>query len=549
MGGGPLRLFLATAVAAVLVGVGGQEAALACSCVGGDTRRALEGADAVFIGSLRDRPSERGGEGVYTFAVEQSVKGGLGPRVEVVAATDGAGCGFEVAVGERAGFLLRRRPDGRFGGGLCGTVDADRLLAAAQDLPAPVGGGAPVLLVGTRYGDAEVVALDGEGRILSYGAGPASAAHLSMCPGGARVAQLRHRWEAESVPEVVIRTVPDLAVTSSVAVPDAALSTVKQRFTSAFSCRRRDGGDVFLATAEGTDESRRGTVLRLVDGRVETLWQGSADHVVLSSSRNVAYLTRRNVSATKLVEVNLLTGETTDVAEVPVSPPLYAGAFVPSGDEALLAAVVYSSPGPDNDEPSRLVLVDRRASPGERPEVRTHRLATTNRSGTVGWLDADRFVFVPSGGDAESTRVYDDHLEVKQSWDGWAGSSTAVIGPRVYLAATGAVLVHDLDSGRGSLFHDFEDVSLHALVAPSLAPTEEPPALPEGLSHRDSQLPGTSTSGESVARTEQGTGDTGIGWAFAYLGAAAALAVAAAIALRRRRQRDHPHTTSDGVRR
>ena len=59
---------------------------------------------------------------VLLFRVEQVYKGDIENRVEVETARDGAGCGLELAVGQRVGLLLER-DGGLWRSGLCSQVE------------------------------------------------------------------------------------------------------------------------------------------------------------------------------------------------------------------------------------------------------------------------------------------------------------------------------------------------------------------------------------------------------------------------------------------
>jgi hypothetical protein len=146
----------------------------------------LAEADGAFVGTLVE--TDRGVGPMldsmalvdFRFEVEATLKGDIGDAVVVKSAADGASCGIELPVGERAGFLLTQE-NGEWHGNLCWTLDADALLAAAEGPPEPVHGSPPHLIVMMNLGDAGVVALDRQGQIVGYGEGPQPLL-VSVCP-------------------------------------------------------------------------------------------------------------------------------------------------------------------------------------------------------------------------------------------------------------------------------------------------------------------------------------------------------------------------------
>lgn len=178
-----LALFLALGLV-----VQGALPAHGCSCMMPDPFAGLAEADGAFVGTLVevDRglgPITNSGELVdFRFEVEASLKGDIGEAILVKSSSDGASCGIELPVGERAGFLLTRDPiAGEWEGNLCWTMDADLLLSAAEGPPEPVQGSPPHLVISLQMGDAGLIALDQEGQIVGYGEGPMPWL-VSACP-------------------------------------------------------------------------------------------------------------------------------------------------------------------------------------------------------------------------------------------------------------------------------------------------------------------------------------------------------------------------------
>ena len=114
--------------------------AQACSCMMPDAARFLAESDFVFAGSLVERPGGVAGQAgefglenvAYRFEVDAVYKGDLrDATVEVWSASNGAACGFELAVGEPVA-IAASLAGGQLTGGLCATFGVDQLEAAAE---------------------------------------------------------------------------------------------------------------------------------------------------------------------------------------------------------------------------------------------------------------------------------------------------------------------------------------------------------------------------------------------------------------------------------
>ena len=88
-----------------LVGAGN---ALGCSCIASSDTENRQSADVIFAGTVASitdpnpGPSISSGDPItYTFAVDRSAKGAVGPTQEVVSARSSATCGCEFAMGTR----------------------------------------------------------------------------------------------------------------------------------------------------------------------------------------------------------------------------------------------------------------------------------------------------------------------------------------------------------------------------------------------------------------------------------------------------------------
>ena len=87
---------LALAVTSLVVHGASGTPAYACSCARDGIPQFVEGAEAVFTGSVTDRAQSGGDLGpvVYTVAVDQVYKGEVGPEVELSTAAHSAACGL-----------------------------------------------------------------------------------------------------------------------------------------------------------------------------------------------------------------------------------------------------------------------------------------------------------------------------------------------------------------------------------------------------------------------------------------------------------------------
>jgi hypothetical protein len=96
------------------------------SCASRKPREQLARADAAFVGRLLDRSGDR-----LTFAVDRSVKGDLGDRVEVEDAAPRSSLSLRPAAGVQVGLFLSRRHGRGFVASDCDVVTPEAMRAAA----------------------------------------------------------------------------------------------------------------------------------------------------------------------------------------------------------------------------------------------------------------------------------------------------------------------------------------------------------------------------------------------------------------------------------
>lgn len=346
------QTLVATIATTALLAPAGAEA-LACSCAGGDPREALAGADGAFIGVVVDRragsdpsgPDVTGDERVvYTFRIEEALKGELGDQVAVESSAYGASCGLEVDMGERIGLLLYRRGED-WGSSLCSQYPPDELRKASRPLPVPDGTGPVAFLVGGPFGEPRTIALDRGGRILAYGPGAGEAEAISVCPGSRRAAELvapGSGWAVAVSDVATLRTVREIRLRY------AALEAFQ--YPSAVFCADRGARRiaVFASDAQSDDDpDARSRLLLIEAGRVRVLHRGHAAEVAFHGRH--AYLDDRRRGG--IFSVRLDTGAERRIARV----PRYAGPRDVSPGGTTLAAVSYAGA---NGPPVRAVLID-----------------------------------------------------------------------------------------------------------------------------------------------------------------------------------------------
>lgn len=216
-----MRIFLTIALlAAVLVAIPAARAD-ACSCALLSAPEMLDNHEAAFVGTLIDRSdavaqdANFGPTVIFTFEVEQWLKGDLGETMAVQSASDGAACGFEIPVGERAAIFLYRQGTG-WGSGLCSTLSAEVALAAMEPL---VTGSVdpPFAVLYGGSGPQRLLLIDAQGDIISLapdGDDPAWLNSVSVCPGGQRIVETGEVIRVRSVPDLTIEREFSLVATT-----------------------------------------------------------------------------------------------------------------------------------------------------------------------------------------------------------------------------------------------------------------------------------------------------------------------------------------------
>jgi hypothetical protein len=205
-----------------------------------EPRAVVADADAIFTGTLvAVRPKNPGSPGspapsVFTFAVDEWIRGDLGDRVEAVGWVGGC-ADFDRTLGRRGSFLLTRNND-EWG---VGEVAPETVRLGLRPWPQPDGSGRAAFIAGGQFGTLRTALLDARGRTLAYGYGRGAVTALSVCPGRTRVAELIR--SGESV-RLALRELPSLRLLRETELRPFG-------FGEKLVCRSSDGADILAGVA------------------------------------------------------------------------------------------------------------------------------------------------------------------------------------------------------------------------------------------------------------------------------------------------------------
>jgi hypothetical protein len=290
----------------------------ACSCAGDyDPRDALAASDAAIVGTYLGRhpadPTDVYGDTIYTFQVDEAVKGSFGETVEVHSGSTGASCGFELPEGASTGLFLHLE-EGVYSAGLCDQIQAQRLREAAAPLPAPDGELPVRYVVGGSFGDQRVMSLDAQGRTIAYGAGDGDVRLLSSCPGSIRMAEVVYGYLQPAT--LVVRDLDTLEVVSETLLPFGRDDKRPSQAPVALYCRSGDGGDIAVLSAYNGYgyEPSKGMLWRIRGSSPELIRKG--DEVLGSFEGDTAYL-GDGAFGRDVMAVDLDSGRARKVGEAP----------------------------------------------------------------------------------------------------------------------------------------------------------------------------------------------------------------------------------------
>jgi hypothetical protein len=399
-----------------------------------DLRDELAGADAAFVGSVAITPtSEAGGDGrIWTFAVEEWVKGEGGDTVDVVGPvlTNSDNDGFTSG---RVGVLIHLRGDAPTGDP-CRVVDPGLLSAAAAPAFArvtPDGDGPLAILVGGDLGSDRVVALDRDGGILGYGRGEGTVSELSVCP-GSKVSVEYADDPATGSEFIARRDLSTLAVIDQVSLEWRHTGG----FVGALICTSEDGTDTLAVTQSwrldypavpvpGETHIREGAIMSPFP-EPQLVVEGLPTARNVSLTQTVA-ITRDD---TQLLAFDLITGQPTVLHDIAQGDCCY-GSVVVSPDGSRLAVTYRST----SDIPPfhQLEVIDIATT----QTVAELTMPAHSGEYIASWIDDMRLVVVSHGGDLETgagtVRVFDaDTLELRTEFTGFDHSPIGIIDELIY---------------------------------------------------------------------------------------------------------------------
>ncbi|HSL12317.1 MAG TPA: hypothetical protein VLA82_13480 [Actinomycetota bacterium] len=486
---------------------------LACSCALGEPRDALRRADAAFVGTLMERseggpsvPYYGGEVATFRFLVADDIKGNLDDEIEVVTSSSGASCGLELAEGARVGLFLMLTDEGVWTSGLCSQIGPAALLRASAPLPEPKGVGPVRLIVGGSFGEARVMALDGRGRTLAYGAGEGDVFDIDVCPGQERMVESVSHGRIGSL---VVRDVDTLAIVRQVRVVEA-------RFPSVYlvDCVDRDGERLVAV-----DDLQGNVRIHVIDGtHLETVFEGPGRSWGSALGPGYAEVVIRGG---EFGRVDLETGQLQSIVQLPP----HASAARLSPDGRWVAAVRYGGALPD-EPPSDIVLI-----PVDGGAPVSHPLEFWNDSGRVAWQPDGRLLFLPAGEDVERIAIFDiPSFDEVVGADGWYFTETAVVDGVTYGVSGRQLAAVELGVDDASRTLRTFDGDAYAIAAVTGRVIADPSPVPEP-SEAPVQAAPIATAGS--------------GWVPFGVGAMTLAAVAVALALRSRTRLTGPRQPTD----
>ena len=400
--------------------------AKACSCYIGDVRDALDEADGAFIGTyLAQRPvnpAEPWGQAIFTFSVQEEVKGELAETVEVRAQTQSSACGLGTGGGEQIGLLLYTTRSGAWTSSSCSQLSPEQMREAASELPAPTGEPPARFVVGGSFHNEHSVSMNANGEIVAYG-GPGNepeseGVELAPCPGSQRVVEIVSLYRHNA--RLIVRDLSSFEIERQFDLPFGK-RPYRRQYVTAVVCRDEAANDIYLFASNyhfGGYDNATSYLQRVGPDGPGPLVRGDAQQA--SFTRDHAFL-NGGTNGRRITRIDLDTGQRSFVARVPPRP----GPLTLSPDGTMLAGIAA---GRDNYEapPSRAVLIKL----GPDPRVISRSLHAKYMTGDVRWIDDQRLVLLTSYG--RRSRIYDASLNLIERLSGWEGSEPTLEGETVY---------------------------------------------------------------------------------------------------------------------
>lgn len=478
-----MRTILVSMLAIGLAVVAFPFPARACSCAAPfDLTEAIDNHEAAFVGTLVEKRDIGGGESMYTFEVEEWVKGDLGAAIEVRSASDGAGCGFEFFGGERIGAFLRMER-GHLTGGLCSQVDPDALLSAAHG-PTLSTTGVGRLLVANASSGTELSIVDDTGALVSRLApadgGPWDTGGLAVCPEGDRALQLAGGsitvWDLTTLE--VVRTLPPRQ-------DGLGASTI--------SCRDQSGSSVWAVVRSET----KAALYEVSDG-----WELIVDDLPGQNWHiGVSYVISQTEGEDDPILTDVETGEQILLHETPPDALEAINVAPHPTDEKVAMLETRFGDGPTV---STLFIVDSRGNELTRFDIPYEAYQPV-------WLDAER-VLVRAYDWEEPEQpvgyVFEISAGTSVTIEAWGGSHAVADGDTMYGTNGGDLMVADLETGTWEVLATFATQRAGPLVLLSDAPEAATPTTVAPQGPTDSTVPPLVAPELGV---EPGS-DTGLRW-------------------------------------
>ena len=417
-------------VAGVLLVVGKAEPASACSCLYVSPEAAVATSEVVFVGEyVGDRvDDENAWNGTWTFDVVGHVKGDVTGRVEVEGEGWGSSCGNNLSALPQPTVVFASEVQGRLSANSCmPKVAGSQLPDLLVPLPEPDGHGPVALLAALRHKWANLIALDAEARILSWGEVDGYPSGIAPCAGSAVAVVLS--WSPDRDHNLLF-----IDLTTMTEVESRLL--IDDRFYAGgdLTCLARDSGfSVWSASGAGSVvvSHAEGSATSVVD-RKSGVWLGpSAEPVVVPHAVGGP--------------IEILDPETLEPAASMTLGPEEAGlaaAFDLSGER--LAVIVSSSGDPARYRSEGTDVVLAEVGDDSPTRAATIPLQPIDEAWAVGivWLDDQTLAVEYDTVDSKILDVYDVSGALLSRTDiGWGWGDAVVGGSLVRSRSAGLEMV------------------------------------------------------------------------------------------------------------
>lgn len=418
----------------------------ACSCAApSDIRAWVDESEAAFVGTMvdvREGGQNFGGPGrIYTFEVEQWVKGDAGDVVEVHSGFGDGDCGYGERIGERIGALVTREGD-HLSGSSCSQLDPDVLLTAMKD-PVVSSTGVGYLLAANGFNSTRLTVLDESGHhvteLQAPGADPfAGTQHLDVCPGGELFLQTTPL-------EVFVWDLARLELVATHEIPGGGAG-----WPSDVSCRDADASSIWVV--QSFEPASK--VVEVVDGP-ETIMELKGPIGWIGQGLVVAQLAHEGDA----VLIDMASGEETPLTETP-DDALHAVYVAPHPSQPLVAVVeTRFSTGAAVD--ATLTLFDRSGAVVESFEIPWE-------SYPLQWLDDDHIAVTVHDWTTGTGRTFGYVVELStgeaDEVESWLGSYPVADDDVVFGVDGGTIVRTELSTGLSESLTTLPSLSAGPLV-------------------------------------------------------------------------------------